>query len=102
MSINKLISAPEFYYWYLIPTLVSVIITVCTIKYISIKADAKNICITALIILLIGLSQWVLVQIFFLDAYPAYFPHIAILLSGILVIIQALLNQPNKQKMNIG
>lgn len=96
MSIDRLLSKPEFYYWYLIPTVVGLTVLIWTVKQISKKADNKNIFLTIIIFLLIGLSQWVLIQIFFFDAWPTFFPHFATFLSCLLVLLLYYLNRKDR------
>jgi hypothetical protein len=98
MSIDNLITRPDFYYWYVIPTIVGLTLLILTTRQIRYKADAKNVCITVVTYFFILLSQWVLIKIFFEDAWPTYFPHMATLLSLILVTTQTLLNNRDKKR----
>jgi glucan phosphoethanolaminetransferase (alkaline phosphatase superfamily) len=95
-NMDNVLSRPEFYYWYLIPTFLGLTILLWTSKLISKKTDLKNVCFTVLTFFLLGLSQWVLIQIFFFDAWPTFFPHIVTGLSFILVTIQYFLNRQDK------
>lgn len=98
---DKLISRPEFYFWYLVPTIIGLLLLIWTTKQIKKKADTKNVCFTVSTYFLILLSQWVLVQIFFVaDVWPTYFPHVATAFSFILVTLQFLLNRQDKIRTN--
>lgn len=87
MSLQNLLLRPEFYYWYLFPTLVEIIICFLTVKLARKKRD-NNQGITAIIIFLLIISQWVLVKIFYFGAWPTYSPHLAIFISIILLVVQ--------------
>lgn len=95
MSIEKLITKPEFYYWYLIPTLIEFMVLYFTFEITTKKLQTKNIIFLVIILFLLVVSQWILIEIFFYDSWPTYIPHIAIFFSVILVIIQYLLKRKN-------
>jgi uncharacterized membrane protein YfhO len=93
---DKLISKPEFYFWYLLPTIIGLLLLIWTTMQVKKKADTKNVCFTVSTYFLILLSQWVLVQMFFADAWPTFFPHEATAFSLILVTLQYWLNRQDK------
>ena len=95
MSIEILVTKPEFYYWFLIPTLIEFIVLFFTIKFTKKRFMTKNIIFLVIILFLLVVSQLILIEIFFYDSWPTYIPHIAIFFCVLLVIIQYLLNRKN-------
>lgn len=95
MTIDNLISRPEFYYWYLVPTIAAAATLVWTTSFLIKKVDVKNVCFSVSTFFLLGLSQWVLIKVFFRNAWPTYLPHIATGISIIIVTIQYFLNRRN-------
>jgi len=69
-------------------------VLVWTIKLILKKTNIKNVCITVTILLLLGVSQLILIEMFFFGAWPTFIPHIATGISILIVTLQFFLNRP--------
>lgn len=98
-----MLSKPEFYYWYLIPTILGGLAIIWSLIQTGNNREYTNVGISVFILLSIGLSQIALIQIFFFDAWPTFFPHIATIFSLILVLLQYYRNGRRKsllQNMN--
>ena len=93
MSIENLLIKPEFYYWFLIPTVVAVCTFIKSIVTFTKKRSIVNWLLTILIINLVIFSEYILVEIFFMDAWPSYLPHIGIILALIVYGIQVYANK---------
>jgi CHASE2 domain-containing sensor protein len=93
MTIENLIRKPEFYYWFLIPTVVAVFIFIKSILVLTKKRSVVNWLLTMLIIGLAIFSDYILGVIFFMDAWPTYLPHIGIGLALIIYGIQVYANR---------
>lgn len=93
MTIENLLRNPEFYYWFLIPTIVAVFVFIKSLIILVQKRSLINWILTLLIFSLIIFSEYILGVIFFTDAWPTYLPHIGISLSLIIYSTQILLNR---------
>ena len=89
MTIQNLLRKPEFYYWFLIPTIIAVFVFIKSILNLIKKRSITNWIFTLLIIILVGFSEYILYVIFFTDAWPTYMPHFGIGLALIIYGIQA-------------
>jgi hypothetical protein len=96
MTIENLLRKPEFYYWFLIPTIISVIVFTKSIMILVKKRSFINWIFTLFITIIIIFSEYILGVIFFLDAWPTYLPHIGIGLTLIIYSIQYLINRTRK------
>jgi hypothetical protein len=88
MTIQNLLRKPEFYYWFLIPTIIAVFVFIKSILNLVKKRSLLNWILTILIIILVGFSEYILYVIFFTDAWPTYLPHFGIGLALIIYGIQ--------------
>lgn len=88
MTIQNLLRKPEFYYWFLIPTIIAVFVLIKSILIGKKKPSILNWIFTILIIILLGFSEYILYVIFFTDALPTYLPHFGIGLALIIYGIQ--------------
>jgi hypothetical protein len=86
--LNQLLSAPEFYYWYLIPTAVQIIVLIFSVKYALRKKVFINLFLTVIIFVSIIFSQLLLIRIFFMGAWPSYLPHITTAIAILLIVLQ--------------
>ena len=96
MTIENLLRKPEFYYWFLIPTIIAVFIFTKSIMILVKKRSLINWMLTMFIVSVIIFSEYILGVIFFLDALPTYLPHIGIGLTLIIYSIQYLVNRTQK------
>src|SRR5688572_28841480 len=88
---------PEFYFWFLIPTLVAIFIMWRSIIISLKRKSVESWIFTSIIFVFLGLSEVILYQIFFLDSWPSFIPHGLILLSLILLGVQTI---TRKKKAN--
>ncbi|WP_035664635.1 hypothetical protein, partial [Flavobacterium sp. ACAM 123] len=93
MTIENLIREPEFYYWFLIPTIIAVFVFTKSILILVKKRKLINWIFTIFAIIIIIFSEYILGVIFFMDAWPTYLPHIGIGLALIIYGIQFYLNR---------
>jgi hypothetical protein len=93
MTIENLLRKPEFYYWFLIPTIIAVFIFTNSIIILVKRRKMINWILTMFIFSVIIFSEYMLGVIFFLDAWPTYLPHIGIGLALIIYGIQFFLNR---------
>ena len=93
MTIENLLRESEFYYWFLIPSIVAVFVSIKSIKFLIKKRSLINWILTAFIISLIIFSECILGVIFFMDAWPTFLPHIGIVIALIICIIQYFVNK---------
>ena len=94
MTIENLLRKPEFYYWFLIPTIIVVFVFTKSIIILVKKRSFINWISTIFIINLLIVSEYILGVIFFMDALPTYLPHIGIGLTLIIYGIQNYVNKP--------
>lgn len=85
------LSHSEFYFWYLIPTLIGVFNSIKSFQLTKAKPNISNVFLMTVILALTTLAQVILIQIFFLEYYPTYIPHAATAIATLLVIVQYLL-----------
>ncbi len=96
MTVENLLRKPEFYYWFLIPTIIAVFILTKSIMILVKKGSLINWIFTIFILTVIIFSEYILGVIFFMDAWPTYLPHIGIGLTLIIYSIQYLINRAPK------
>jgi predicted membrane channel-forming protein YqfA (hemolysin III family) len=77
--------------------MIGLAVLIWTIKLILKKANVKNACLTVTILLLLGVSQLILIQMFFFGAWPTFIPHIATGVSIFIVTLQFFLNRPSSR-----
>jgi hypothetical protein len=78
----------EFLYWYLLPTLIGLILLIFATRLILRSRNVRSIFFSSAIALILAFSQWGLIQIFFLDAWPTFLPHFGTGLATALLTIQ--------------
>jgi uncharacterized membrane protein len=93
MTIQNLLRKPEFYYWFLIPTIIAVFVFIKSTLILLKKRSVFNWIFSILIIILVGFSEYILCVIFFTDAWPTYLPHFGIGLALIINGIQFFVNK---------
>ena len=84
---------PEFIYWFLIPTIISLSTIAKSISILLKRKTKFNWSVSILITVLVIFSESILLSIFFFNAYPSYIPHIIIGINLVLLIIQILKNK---------
>jgi len=99
MTIQNLLRKPEFYYWFLIPSIIAVFVLIKSILILLKKRSWISWIFTILIIILVAFSEYILYVIFFTDAWPTYLPHFGIGLALIIYGIQYLINRNTKSKI---
>jgi uncharacterized membrane protein YczE len=77
----------EYLVWGIIPLIIAVCEIIYSVYLTYKKQKLNGFISTLLIIILNGLAIYILAQIL-LDAYPTYTPHLFILISTIILIIQ--------------
>ncbi len=97
MAIENFLYKPEFYYWFLIPTIVTVFVFIKSILILSRKRNWLNWILTIGIILSILFSEYMLYVVFFLSAWPTYLPHIIIVFALIVYGIQVYANKKHSR-----
>jgi surface polysaccharide O-acyltransferase-like enzyme len=93
---HNLLTKPEFYYWYLLPTILGVVTIIGTIKETNKNRDYKNLCICIVALFLIGFSQVIVIQIFLFEAWPTFVPYLMIVVGLILLLLQYSSNRKRK------
>jgi len=92
-----MLSSPEFYLWFLLPSIIGLFIILRTI-FISLKRKSiLSWVFTFIIFTLITLSEIILYQIFFQGSYPTFIPHLMIGFSLIIFTVQIIIKskKPN-------
>ena len=100
LSVNwkVLLTHSEFYFWYLIPTIIAIAITIKSILLSKERKKYPNGVFTFSIIILILPAEEVLYKIFFTGAWPTYMPHAMIGLAMVLFCLQYFLAGKRKVK----
>jgi len=93
MIIGNLLNKPEFYYWFLIPTIIAVFVVAKTIILLAKKRNFINWTFSTIILILTLISEYILGIIFFTDSWPTFLPHIGIVLALIFYLIQKYINK---------
>jgi len=88
MRFGDLLGKPEFYYWFLIPTVISFFVIIKSLLILLKKINSINCTYSLLIIIFVGFSEYVLFIIFFKDSWPTIIPFIGIGLALIIYRIQ--------------
>ena len=83
-----MLTTPEFYFWFLFPTIVAITILVLSVILTKRSNNFVNQVSTTIIILLIIISEYVLYLIFFTGAWPTFTPHIFIVLTVMIYLLQ--------------
>ena len=86
---------PEFIWLYFIPTIISLILIFKSIKLSFKRHNLLNWVFAVIIFAIICLSQMILINIFFREAYPTYSPHLLITVAALIFIIQLGLKKSN-------
>lgn len=93
MIIENLLKKPEFHYWFLFPTIITVFLVTKTIIILVSKKSFINWTFSIIIIGLTIISEYILGVIFFTDSWPTFLPHIGIGLALIIYLIQKYINK---------
>ena len=93
MTIENLLRESVFYYWFLIPSIVAVFVSIKSTQFLIKNRSLINWMLTAFIIGLLFFSEYILGVIFFMDAWPTFLPHIGIGIALIICIIQYFVNK---------
>ena len=93
MIIENLLNKPEFYYWFLIPTIIAVFVVAKAIILLAKKRSFINWTFSTIILILNVISEYILGIIFFTDSWPTFLPYIGIGLALIIYLIQKYINK---------
>jgi hypothetical protein len=92
---------PDFFYWFLIPTVISLFVFTKSIMTLNKKRNLTNWIITTLILISILFSESILYTVFFFDAWPTYLPYLVMSFAFIIYIIQLYLNKETVTKKSL-
>jgi hypothetical protein len=101
MSLEQLLNTEEFYFWYLLPTIVGIITIIVSAVLLIRHRTPGNIVVFVLVFLLLAFSQFILIQIFFYDFWPSFIPHLGTGLALLLVGLQIFSNRKTSLKRRL-